>query len=90
MGMVTLRLWRRGAETLAVRYLGKLATFLLYGAVPAFYLAAADVAPTFFRTVGWITGIAGLVLYWFVAFQYTGDARAVLVELESASKVEES
>ena len=90
MGIVTFRLWSKGAPTLAVRYLGKVATFWLYGAIPAFYLAAADVAPSFFRPLGWIFGVGGVVLYWFVAFQYTGDARAVLAELESASEVEES
>ena len=90
MGVVTLRLWSKGAPTLEVRYLGKVATFGLYGAVPAFYLAAADVAPAFFTPVGWLFGLPSVILYWFVAFQYTGDARVVLAELESASEVEES
>lgn len=90
MGVVTLLLWSRGAATLEVRFLGKLATFWLYGAIPAFYLAAADVLPGLFETLGWIFGLPGLVVYWFVAFQYTGDARQVLAQVKSAAVDEES
>jgi phosphatidylglycerophosphate synthase len=58
---------------LEVRPLGKLATFILYGAIPAFYLAAAGV--DWMRPIGWAMGVAGLALYWWVLFQYVGDAR---------------
>ncbi|HEX6946055.1 MAG TPA: CDP-alcohol phosphatidyltransferase family protein [Acidimicrobiia bacterium] len=58
---------------LEVRPLGKLATFILYGAIPAFYLAAAGV--DWMRPIGWAMGVVGLALYWWVLFQYVGDAR---------------
>ncbi len=60
---------RRG-EKLEVRYLGKLATFLLYGAIPSFYLAAAGVAPAFFEPAGWVSGVIGTGLYYVVGGQY--------------------
>lgn len=66
---------RRGAGTLEVRYRGKLATFLLYGAIPSFYLAEADIAARLFRPAAWITGVVGLVLYYWVGFEYAGDVR---------------
>ena len=90
VGVVALRLWAKGAGTLEVRYLGKLATFWLYGAIPAFYLAAADVVPGLFKAVGWVMGVSGLAMYWAVAFQYAADAQKKLLQLESASISEES
>lgn len=69
---------RRGAGTLEVRYRGKLATFLLYGAIPSFYLAEARFAPWLFRPAAWITGTIGLVLYYWVGVEYAGDIRSRL------------
>lgn len=63
---------------LPVRYLGKLATFLLYGAIPSFYLAAAGVAPGLFEGAGWVAGVIGTVLYYVVAWQYGWDLVAAL------------
>lgn len=68
----------RGGGRLEVRYLGKLATFLLYGAIPAFYLVAADVAPWLFAPSAWISGALGLILYWWVGVRYAIDARRAL------------
>lgn len=90
MGAVTLLLLAKGAGTLEVRYLGKVATFIIYGAIPAFYLASAGFLEPIMTAIGWVGGVVGLVLYWYVAFQYVGDARLVLVEVESASSLEES
>lgn len=73
----------RGHGVLEVRYLGKLATFVLYGAIPAFYLAAAGFLPDFMRGAGWTLGVVGLALYWYVAFQYIGDARSMMSGVES-------
>jgi len=53
-------------ERFGVTYLGKLATFLLMGAVPSFLIGSTDVweAP-FFAVLAWAFGIPGLVLsYW--------------------------
>lgn len=70
--------WRGDGRRLAVRYLGKLATFLLYGAIPAFYLTAADIAPWLFAPAAWISGAVGLLLYWWVAGRYLIDIRRIL------------
>ena len=58
-----------------VRYLGKVATFILYGAIPSFYLAAGGVAGDLFLYLGWFFGVVGLILYYWVAFQYAIDSR---------------
>jgi cardiolipin synthase len=90
MGIVALNLAARGGGTVEVRFLGKAATFALYGAIPAFYLAAAGVMEWLLRPVGWFLGIIGLVLYWYVAFLYIGDSRAKLAALESSPHPEEA
>lgn len=90
MGLVTLYVFAKGGGTLAVRYFGKLATFLIYGSIPAFYLAAAGFLELFMSIVAWVTAVVGLTLYWLVAFQYVGDARTAIAELESPIIAEES
>lgn len=90
MAVVTAILVKNGGGVLEVRYLGKLATFLLYGSIPAFYFAEADILEAFMRPAAWVSGVIGLVLYWYVAIQYVGDARRRLAELESAAEPEES
>ena len=69
---------RRTGTTLQVRWAGKLATFLLYGAIPSLYLGAA-LAPsgwaTSLRWVGLVTGAVGLAVYVWVAAGYVGEAR---------------
>ena len=62
-------------DKLDVRYMGKVATFILYGAIPAFYLAAGGVAGDLFLYLGWIFGVIGLILYYWVAVQYVADIR---------------
>ncbi len=57
-----------------VKYLGKVATFIVYGAIPSFYLAEAGTEV--FRVVGWVTGVAGLVLYYIVTVDYGRDVIA--------------
>ncbi len=89
VGLMAIYLAMRGAGTIEVRWMGKTATFLLYGAIPAFYLAAAGVAEPLLTPVAWILGIVGLVLYWVVAIAYVGDSRAKLAALESAAAAEE-
>lgn len=85
MGIVTLYLAWRGGGTLSVRYLGKAATFSLYGAIPAFYLAEAGFLPPLMWVLAWFFGILGLVFYWIVMFQYVGETRQRLSALESHS-----
>ena len=90
VGSVALVLAAKGKGTLDVRYLGKVSTFILYGAIPAFYLAAAGFLEPIMTFLGWLGGLVGLVLYWWVAFQYVSDARAKLANVESPAIVEES
>ena len=62
-------------KTIDVRWIGKLATFLLYGSIPAFYLAAAGVAESFLNVAANTSGLLGLALYWAVAVSYLADVR---------------
>jgi cardiolipin synthase (CMP-forming) len=88
MAIVALVLVTRGHGVLEVRYAGKLATFLLYGAIPAFYLAAAGLLRDLMLPVAWVTGAIGLALYWYVSLLYMGDAHRALRRLESAAAKE--
>ena len=78
VGLGALVLGMRLKDKLDVRYLGKLATFILYGAIPSFYLAAGGVAGDVFLYLGWFFGAVGLILYYWVAYQYAIDIRAKL------------
>ena len=84
VGLGTVALARRAAGTLEVRWLGKFATFLLYGAIPSFYLTAAGIVPWLFGPPSWIAGVVGLLLYWYVGFQYAGEVRRRLVRVETS------
>lgn len=90
MAIVTLFLVVRGAGTLEVRWLGKLATFLVYSSIGWFYFAAIPFLEVILLPAAWIAAIAGLALYWLTAFQYTGDALATVRELESTTNLQES
>jgi cardiolipin synthase (CMP-forming) len=76
----------RGGGRLEVRYLGKLATFIIYGAIPSFYLSAADILAWAFTPAAWISGSIGLFLYWWVAFVYLVDAKRALDRKSSTSQ----
>lgn len=76
IGALVLAVRTRGK--LAVRFLGKLATFLLYGAIPAFYVSEGGFLPDFFGPVAWITGVSGLVLYYWVGVQYALDIKQAM------------
>lgn len=69
--------WKGGGR-LEVRYLGKVATFMLYGAIPSFYLSAADFLIWVFTPAAWISGTIGLFLYWWVGVRYASDSRQAL------------
>ena len=90
MAVVTVYLVSTKAGTLEVRYLGKIATFLVYSSIGWFYFAAIPFLEWLTRPLAWVAGIVGLVLYYVTAAQYTGDARRVLGELESEPSLEES
>ncbi len=62
---------------LEVRYLSKLATFILYFAFPAFFMAAGAGSEPWLW-IAWGLAIPGLTLYWLVAISYARDARRLL------------
>lgn len=70
-------LGRRGVRV-EVRWTGKAATLLLYGALPSFLFLADGTAPWFFTSPAWLGGILGLVLYIWVAVEYAGEGRRAL------------
>ncbi len=59
-----------------VTWLGKVATFMLMGAVPSFLLGSTEVweAP-FFGALAWILGIPGLVLSYWTGIAYIPQVR---------------
>lgn len=67
----------RARTRLDVRRLGKVATFGLYFAIPAFFVHAGGWSDAF-QWFAWAVGLPGLVLYWWVAVQYMTDMRATL------------
>ncbi|MEX1126883.1 MAG: CDP-alcohol phosphatidyltransferase family protein [Acidimicrobiia bacterium] len=89
VGLVAIYLAARGGGTIDVRYYGKVATFLLYGAIPAFYLVAAGFMEWFLRPTGWVAAVVGLALYWYVAVSYIGDTRHRLAALKSPTGPQE-
>lgn len=73
MAIATLFL---GMERFDVTWLGKLATFLLMGAVPSFLMSNAGVWESdFFGVVAWVIGIPGLVLSYWTAIAYIPQVR---------------
>ena len=83
VGIGALLLAGRGLGKLEVRWLGKTATLALYAAIPSFYLISAGILPWLFGPPAWIAGVVGLVLYWYVGWQYLGDIRAGVRSVES-------
>jgi cardiolipin synthase len=65
----------RGHTSIAVRQLGKLATFLVYNAV-AWFFVGVGWDPALY--IAWLAGVPGLILYYVVAFQYVGDAATAI------------
>jgi len=72
---------------LEVRYIGKLATFVLYFAIPSFFLHAGTGWEAW-RWVGWGMAVPGLVLYYAAAAIYVGDMRRALDASPVSSKSE--
>ncbi len=76
VGGATLLALRAGVR-IDVRTLGKTATFLLYGAIPSFYLTAAAVGGSLFAAPAWLAGVVGLLLYYVVGFGYLRETADV-------------
>lgn len=90
MAVVAFGLVARRGGALEVRWLGKVATFVVYSSIGWFYMAEIPFIEGLTRPLAWAAGVGGLVLYWVTAIQYTGDASRVVSELESTATSEES
>jgi cardiolipin synthase len=77
VGIGALVLATRARAKLAVRQMGKNATFALYFAIPAFFLHAGTGA-AFWEWAGWGLAVPGLILYYAVAVAYFGDMRRLM------------
>jgi len=69
--------WRNGVTKLDVRLLGKAATLSLYVSITAFYIGVGFSAnwPIW---IAYLSGVPGLIMYYWVAVQYLGDMRAAV------------
>ena len=75
----------RGAErTVDVRYIGKLATFLVYGAVTWFYWAEGW-DWRWLEILAFVVGTIGLAIYYYVLVDYAADVRAKLAAVDNGS-----
>jgi cardiolipin synthase len=69
--------WSKGVTKLDVRWLGKAATLLLYVSIALFYMGVGfDV--DLVVTAAWLTGIPGLVMYYWVGVQYLSDMKKAI------------
>ena len=84
IGVGALVLLRSGAPRIDVRYLGKLATFMLYSAVAWFYWGNGYDA-NWLITLAWIVGIPGLIIYYWVLIPYIQDVRRSIAATEVSS-----
>lgn len=73
--------WTKGVRRLDVRWLGKLATLLLYISITIFYVAVG-LDTKWLWWVALATGVPGLVTYYVVAFRYLGDMRTAIAAAE--------
>jgi len=62
----------RARRQVAVRRMGKVATFGLYFAIPSFYVFAGT-GSTVWQAVAWVLVVPSLILYYVVALRYMGD-----------------
>jgi len=79
IGLGALYGWRHGVAKLDVRWLGKAATLLLYVSITLFYVGTGfSTSPLIVGA--WITGIPGLVMYYWVAGSYATDLQKAITE----------
>ncbi len=71
--------WLNGVTKLDVRFLGKAATLALYVSVTAFYIGAGFTAD-WAIWLAYLSGIPGLVMYYWVAVLYLGDMQKAIAQ----------
>ena len=77
----------RTGRRVAVRQMGKVATFGLYFAIPSFYLAEGTGA-AFWEASAWVLVVPSLILYVLVAGRYLDDIRHALRPVSSAADID--
>lgn len=88
IGLVSLYLLMTFKLRVEVRQLGKVATGMVFTAVPFYYLTGTGFVPGFWELVGAVVGGIGLILYLFVSWQYLGDIRQALRSIGQESSTE--
>jgi cardiolipin synthase len=77
IGLGAMYGWTRGVTKLDVRWLGKAATLLLYVSISLFYIGFGfDVDLVILGA--WLTGVPGLVMYYWVGVEYLFDMRRAI------------
>lgn len=85
VGLAAIVVFVRGADrTVEVRYIGKLATFMVYSAVTWFYWAEGW-EWGWLEAIAFAVGTVGLVIYYRVLIDYARDVRAKLAALDDGS-----
>lgn len=85
VGLAAIAVLVRGAErTVDVRYIGKLATFMVYSAVTWFYWAKGW-EWRWLEVLALVVGTIGLAIYYYVLMDYAGDVRAKLAAVDNGS-----
>ena len=79
IGVGALYGWMNGVTKLEVRFLGKAATLALYFSVSGFYLGVGF-SVEWLVWLAYLFGVPGLVMYYWVAFQYLGDMRSAIAQ----------
>ena len=79
IGVGALYGWMNGVTKLEVRFLGKAATLALYFSVSGFYLGVGF-SVDWRVWLAYLFGVPGLVMYYWVAFQYLGDMRSAIAQ----------
>lgn len=84
VGAMALVVLVRGGREVDVRFLGKVATFMVYSAVTWFYWAEGW-NWTWLEALAWAVGTIGLALYYWVLLDYGRDIRAKLAGVNDGS-----
>jgi cardiolipin synthase len=73
--------WSKGVSKLDVRWLGKAATLLLYVSISLFYIGVGFEVDLVV-IAAWLTGVPGLIMYYWVAIQYLSDMKKAIAHAQ--------
>ena len=83
IGIGSIYGWSKGVTRLDVRYMGKVATLMLYFSVAFFYGGIGFEWPLM-EFAAYAMGVPGLVLYYWVAILYLGDMQKAIGEARAS------